>query len=1184
MDLLKRFIRPPALIGIGVGVVGVSALFAFRLIGQMMVIVLLLLLTIALLVVLWILLRQLRAARAADQIEKTISRQADRDIERSRVSGETGAEGMKAELMAAIEALNRSGTGRGGRGGRGALSKLPWYVLVGPPGAGKSTLIERSELSFPLLEERQRPRAVRGVGGTRSFGWWFSDEGVVLDLAGRRLAVSEFEDDEDWKDFLRMLREQRKPKPINGVIVAVALQQIADGSEAEVDRLAESVRVRLQDFVQSLGVVFPVYVVFTGCDRLSGFAEFFGGMDDAQRRQAWGATVPAERARAESAEALFDAEFEQLASVLSERRLARLSEIPDPVQRARVFAFPLQFERLRGGMRRFVQTLFEPDPREDSPLLRGFYLTSAAPGTDTVDLVAGPAAQALGLRLAAGPAPPPIAAGAWFVHDLLTGVVFRDAALATPSSRAEAGRRRRRLVMAGVLALVFLALVLALSVLSCINGEVVSRTRRAAVQVGTQVKPGQDLLQDVLLLDDLRAQVEKVQSLRSQRMLRVVPDASGRVLDPARRLYVDRSVQTVLAEAVRRMEGQLGQATFVTADSAMGREAFLPYFYLLRSWHLLTHTADLDPEDAPLVAREIRGVLESSVRGSSGAADLDRFRRAIEAQMVFLIGQKDLLTELSPGVSATDAEALEERGSLLVRRAWSDDAFYDELVREVEAEPLAKPLGLGDLARTAGALAGTDPIPGAYTAAGWNLVRDRVEARRRMIARDRIVGRAFPTVRPNLQRALLERYAQHYTAEWTGFLERLTWQIQDDPRAAAQAAKRAAKDDSQLLQLLQKVREQTAITAGVESPVDQVRADFAAADAFFQSTGEIAEGGKDAGGLGKVIRGVRSWTSREKSGAGAGGRSPKQVYQSLLENAAVEFEKLDDSGKRMEEIVASGRTGENALSRVRQFADDLAFDVPCAGAGPVRRLLTLPVDKLQGTIIQGGSTELAQSWTQTVVGFFDDKLASKYPFNKDGEPAVLDDFASFFGNGGVVDQYYEEKLKNYVSRDGRSKPDADANLVPGAVREYLGRVDAIRRSFFGSGSNGPGYVFWIRPNQPEDRQGHSANLLSVWISVGGERHTYDMGGREWVPLTWPGPNPEDGASLGAQGTEEFVQKGVWGIFKLLDQGRPDKSSDGTPQVRWDLARAEKPGRIAVTYDFQKIPPGQLLETAIPPRP
>ena len=155
--------------------------------------------------------------------------------------------------------------------------------------------------------------------------------------------------------------------------------------------------------------------------------------------------------------------------------------------------------------------------------------------------------------------------------------------------------------------------------------------------------------------------------------------------------------------------------------------------------------------------------------------------------------------------------------------------------------------------------------------------------------------------------------------------------------------------------------------------------------------------------------------------------------------------------------------------------------------------------------------------------------------------------------------------------------------VPAAVREYLGRADAIRRDFFGPGSSEPRYVFRIRPNQPEDAPGHSANLALVWISVGGEQHAYDMGGRDWVSMTWPGPKPEDGARLGAQGTEELVHQGIWGVFRVFDQGQPGKSSDGCSQVRWNLARVEKPGRIAVIYDF-KTPPGQLLEAAAPPRP
>jgi type VI secretion system protein ImpL len=217
------------------------------------------------------------------------------------------------------------------------------------------------------------------------------------------------------------------------------------------------------------------------------------------------------------------------------------------------------------------------------------------------------------------------------------------------------------------------------------------------------------------------------------------------------------------------------------------------------------------------------------------------------------------------------------------------------------------------------------------------------------------------------------------------------------------------------------------------------------------------------------------------------------------------------------------------------------------------------------------------------VGSFTELLATRYPFASNGEPADLDNFAKFFGPDGVVATYYTEKLNNYVYEDGRLKPDAKAGVVPLEFCQSLGRADAIRRDFFASGSKDPSYVFRIRPNQPEDRPGHSANLPSVWVSVGGKKLTYEMGGRDWEDMTWPGPEPEDGARLGAPGTDGLAVQGIWGIFRILDQGKLGKSSDGSPQMRWKLERGGKLGPITVIYDFKKIPSGQLFESAVPPQ-
>lgn len=64
------------------------------------------------------------------------------------------------------------------------LYELPWYVFIGAPGSGKTTALINSGLRFPLAEGTGGHQ-VKGVGGTRNCDWWFSDEAVLLDTAGR---------------------------------------------------------------------------------------------------------------------------------------------------------------------------------------------------------------------------------------------------------------------------------------------------------------------------------------------------------------------------------------------------------------------------------------------------------------------------------------------------------------------------------------------------------------------------------------------------------------------------------------------------------------------------------------------------------------------------------------------------------------------------------------------------------------------------------------------------------------------------------------------------------------------------------------------------------------------------------------------------------------------------------------
>src|SRR5262249_18111637 len=150
----------------------------------------------------------------------------------------------------AIGALKTSRLG-GTRSGAEALYALPWYMIIGPPGAGKSTALKASGLQFPYLSSTGG--GVRGVGGTRNCEWWLTNEGVLLDAAGRY--ATEDDDRDEWLAFLDMLRQNRPRRPINGVLVAVSVADLGSAHEEEVSALARRLRERVDEVMARLGMV-----------------------------------------------------------------------------------------------------------------------------------------------------------------------------------------------------------------------------------------------------------------------------------------------------------------------------------------------------------------------------------------------------------------------------------------------------------------------------------------------------------------------------------------------------------------------------------------------------------------------------------------------------------------------------------------------------------------------------------------------------------------------------------------------------------------------------------------------------------------------------------------------------------------------------------------------------------------
>jgi type VI secretion system protein ImpL len=186
--------------------------------------------------------RRYRALKAAREIEKALNAQAEEQARSARPEQQAEVRAMQAEVNRAITALK--GSKLGGKGGAEALYALPWYVIVGPPGSGKTTALRNSGIPFPYMSA-QTGGGIRGVGGTRNCEWWLSNEGVLLDTAGRYM--TEDDDREEWLSFLDLVKKNRPLKPLNGIIVAVNVAELGASREQQVEATARKVRERVDE-------------------------------------------------------------------------------------------------------------------------------------------------------------------------------------------------------------------------------------------------------------------------------------------------------------------------------------------------------------------------------------------------------------------------------------------------------------------------------------------------------------------------------------------------------------------------------------------------------------------------------------------------------------------------------------------------------------------------------------------------------------------------------------------------------------------------------------------------------------------------------------------------------------------------------------------------------------------------
>ncbi len=987
------------------------------------------------------------------------------------------------------------------------LYDLPWYVIIGPPGAGKTTALVNSGLRFPVAGAANV--GLEGFGGTRYCDWWFADEAVLIDTAGRYTtqdsdAVS---DGASWLSFLSLLKRSRPKQPINGVILAFSVEDIMRSTPEMRARHAETVRARLGEMQQTLRVDLPVYVLFTKADLITGFREFFGDFNQEKREEVWGVTFPTKDRKARVSEHV-GAEFDRLVAHLGSGLIDRMTAESDDAARIAMFQLPGQLAHLRGPVVEFLEAVFAPGTQRARTALRGFYFASGTQEGTPFDQALG-ALQRIGdggsgAGMAFSPGFMSGKGKSFFLHDLLKTVIFEERNWVGYSRRAVLRSAILRSLALTVIMVVTAGALGALGYTYWQNASLMAQTRAQvqAYQAASVQQTGQTLVSD----PDLRPVLPLLNDMRALAM-QAAPDLTletpwgevglgqrERIAAAAQRAYSDALEQMLRPRLVLALENSF---PFWDKDMALAET-----FEGLKIYMLLGGQGPR-PDDAA-----IRAFFDHAWSVEFGAgSDAHQALNDHLAAMLDLDDSRALLVGIraetvSLARAALSRATLAELGYALVR----DDPEVDSLP---PWDPVAE-TGGGLMWRGA---AGLTAVPGVFTAQGFqrhvvpelNAVGDRIRADQWVLG---LSETGAPLQVVTLPARVQELYAAEFVTVWEQVLDGVVLApVTMDAPAYAALARLARPATSALLALITGVAEQTTLLR----PLPVVE------EAFAPWTGSLA-GGVGTRPIDEVLGHLeRSYavltTTRDNPGAVAAALDPLNSLRKLLPATA-------------ERLVGS------AQAEIRRHA------IP-----PDLERMRLALAEEVGPVCT-------------------DRIAAVFPFAPSDQSVSLEDFTAIFGPGGTMERYFETYLRPHVTLGApRLLPHPDSPLKDVLSPDLLAQFDRasrIRDAFFPSGRSPRVDLVVRHVDSSEDVASARLVVNDMLIET--------VKGDVPVLVQWPGA--ASGARLDllpatAGQTSELAFAGSpWDVMRLLQSAR-------SRAVQGDLIRVTFVlGGRQITYEMR----------------
>jgi len=1028
------------------------------------------------------------------------------------------------KLKSALQTLQGSRFSKGKK-----LYQLPWYVIIGAPGSGKTTALQNSGLHFPL-QSKMGDGPVKGAGGTRYCDWWFTNEAVIIDTAGRYTTQDNPRktDSQAWLGFLNILKKSRPKRPLNGIIVTISLLDVAQKTPTQQALQAVSIKRRIQELNDHLGMNLPVYVIFSKVDLIAGFSAFFADLEPEDREQMWGMAFKSGKAdKSKGVMAKFKDEYQALIARAHDRVLNRMNSENDPKRRAMIFEFPHQMQSLGTKIHEFLTEIFTPNQFEQSALLRGIYFLSSTQSTMPASWVSG----VLPLEYNA---PPPVSVGqtekkSFFIKRLFSDMIFAESDMATINSRID---RRFRWTYRAILTVVtafFSVGVYAWYTSYENNNQYVNAVYQDIDQykdiTSNQLKNKIDwkvLAAGLDVLKDMPTGYEKG------------PDDYS--MDMGYGLYqgykVGAQARTTYLKALQlHFMPALSTMLIKQIDVAGKNDERL--YESLRFYLMLYNPDKMNAETFTLWTATL---WQDALSGK----DSQQLQNILDQHLSVALTEKITPPPID-GKRVKKAREVLTSTPLDVRlyRRLKNDYIQDHPGGFSVADVLGKKAEMLFYRRSGKQL--TESIPELFTYKGFHTgfnIQNKQLAKRladeRWIYGDSTHETFSEADVDSISKRVQEYYFDEYISRWNALLKDLVIKSFNTANQGRNIVRLMASSDAPLIVLLKNIRKHTALS---ELP--------ASAESAKHIAGVLAESNSKLSAEKRRLERLVP-KNRKKSRVILPGQPVSNAFASLNDYIN------DSDGMPLSQLQLAIKELDKYFKNLA-FASDFkmaAFEASRSddqGGGAIKPVLFAVSEA--PVIVQGWFKSLARdsrrvttvatkgyinnAWQDDIVKYYEKAIKGRYPIDATSSRQVqMDDFVAFFGPEGKLDTYFNQYIKVYVDTRGDKWRIKRRGLSEESLKIFE-RAKRIQEAYFSGNQKTPSVKFILRPYSLDKVATQS--LLDIM----GVKVRYKHGPVRSYPVVWPGieKNSSDFVlMLASKGTPLSTRsEGEWGWFRLIDQ-------------------------------------------------